>query len=149
VASITKERLTVNRDAVLLLKTIYTYQEEPSSSRFQTDDRNCTLNLKHELPVLQSDHDVDLLNFGSVVPPDLRNLKIPSELVNEQNDESFEWPAIYLTYLVQCDAQVKTEKLAVSRITLLHLQEAIRDAYVPEGSEVLEAEDKIFNRVIG
>ncbi|KAJ6191864.1 hypothetical protein J3E72DRAFT_413390 [Bipolaris maydis] len=145
-STLTKERLTVKRDAVLLLKTIYAYQEEPSVSRFQTDNRKCILDLKPELPVLQSDHDIDMMNFGSVVPPDFRNLNIPSELVNEQNEDGFEWPTVYHTYPAQCDAQAKTEKLAVSRSTLLHLQEAIRDAYVPEDSEVLKAEDKIYNR---
>ncbi|EUC50713.1 hypothetical protein COCMIDRAFT_31917 [Bipolaris oryzae ATCC 44560] len=145
-STLTKERLAVNRDAVLLLKTIYADKEEPSASCFQTDNRKCILDLKHELPVLQSDHDVDSINFGSVAPLDFRNLKIPSELVNEQNDEGLEWPAIYLTYLTQCDAQAKTEKLVVSRSTLLHLQEAIRDAYVPEDSEALKAKDGIYNR---
>jgi hypothetical protein len=143
-----KERLAVSREAALLLKTVHTLQEAPVIDHLQTGRRKWLLDLKQELPVLQSDHDVDLLSFGSVAPPDFKNTKIPSELVIEQNDEGFEWPTTYLAYPARCNAHVKAEKLAVSRNVLLYLQETIRYEYMPEDDEMSTAASAIYKPVI-
>jgi hypothetical protein len=77
----------------------------------------------------------------------LRARQIPSEIVNEQNDEGFQWPTKYFAYPAQCDAQAKAEKLAVSREVLVHLQDAIRDTYVPENADRIKAEGMKYKPV--
>jgi hypothetical protein len=147
VSTLIKERLTVNKHAALLLKSAHSLKEVPVTDMSTTDSRMRIRGLKQELPVLQTDHELDLLDFGNTAVPDFKNLQIPSEATVEQNDEGFGWPTKYFAYPAQCDAQVKAEKLAVSREVLVHLQEAIRDAYVPEDGERVEAESMIRKQV--
>jgi hypothetical protein len=147
VSALIKERLAVDKDAALLLRVAYSPEEVLTIDPSATDSRMWIRDLKQELPVLQSDHQLDLLSFGNLAVPDFKTLRIPSEVTVEQNDEGFGWPTKYLSYPAQCDAQFKTEKLAVTREVLVHLQEAIRDAYIPEDGEKIEAEGMIRKQV--
>tara|TARA_R110002003_G_scaffold96_4_gene7385 strand:- start:18080 stop:18832 length:753 start_codon:yes stop_codon:yes gene_type:complete len=140
ISTLIKERLTVSKEAALLLKSILDLLEAPSIESQLTERRKWTQSLRQELPLLRTDNDLDLLNFGNVVMPDFKYLKIPYEVVNEANDEGFKWPARYPAYPVQCDAQIKAEKLAVSKDVLFYLQDAIRDPY---GSEDFEDCEKL------
>ena len=151
-STLIKERLTLDKEAASLLKAVHSLQEVDATKSSAISSRMWIRDLKQELPVLQSDHELDLLNFGSVAVPDFKNLQIPSEITVEQNDEGFTWPAKYFAYPAQCDAQVKAEKLAVTKEVLEYLQEATRDAYVPEDGEKIEAEStmrKQVGRVLG
>ncbi|KAF1839428.1 hypothetical protein BDW02DRAFT_539597 [Decorospora gaudefroyi] len=139
-SELTKERLAVNRDTALFLKAVHSLQEVPEADKTTKNRREWMLSLKQELPLLKTDHELDLLNFGNPAMSDLKNLHIPSETVVEENDEGLEWPAKYLAYPAQLDAQIKAEKLAVSREVLVQLQNAIRDAYTPQDSEIIKAE---------
>ncbi|CAN9283039.1 unnamed protein product [Alternaria alternata] len=142
-STLIKERLTLDKEAASLLKAVHSLQEVNATELSAIRSRMWIRDLKQELPVLQSDHELDLLNFGSVAVPDFKNLQIPSEITVEQNDEGFTWPAKYFSYPAQCDAQVKAEKLAVTKEVLEYLQEATRDAYVPEDGEKIAAESTI------
>jgi hypothetical protein len=147
VSALIKERLTVNTDAALLLKATHSLQEATVTDAPTIDSWKRIRDLKHELPVLRSDHDLDLLNFGNIAVPDFRDLQIPSDTVVQDNDEGFEWPTKYSIFPAQCDAQVKAEKLAISREVLVYLQDTIRDAYVPEDGIGVEAESSIRRQV--
>ncbi|KAL1798771.1 hypothetical protein ACET3X_002808 [Alternaria dauci] len=146
-STLLKERLTVEKEAASLLKAVHSLQEVHAVELSAISSQISIRKLKQELPVLQTDHELDLLNFGSLAVPDFRNLRIPSEITAEQNDEGFGWPAKYFAYPAQCDAQVKAEKLAITREVLVCLQEATTDAYVPEGGEQMEAESTIQKQV--
>jgi hypothetical protein len=137
---LTRERLMVNRDTALLLKATHSLHESPVADVSTADRRKWILGLKQELPLLNSDYELDQLNFGSAALPKIKDLRIPLETVMEQNDEGLEWPQKYFAFPVQCDAQVNAEKLAISREVLVHLQHAIRDEYIPEDSEIIKAE---------
>ncbi|KAI4623013.1 uncharacterized protein J4E87_006106 [Alternaria ethzedia] len=148
VSGLVKEKLTVNKNTALLLKAAHALQDELASDLTVTNSRTWRRDLRQELPVLRSDHELDLLNFGGTVVPDFKNLQIPSEITVEENDEGFGWPTRYLDYPAQCDAQVKVEKLAISREVLVYLQDTIRDAYVPEDGQRLEAESLIRKQAL-
>ncbi|KAH7068828.1 hypothetical protein BKA63DRAFT_545557 [Paraphoma chrysanthemicola] len=140
VSTLTKERLMVNKEAALLLKDVHDLQENLPVEPQPTAQWKRTRSLKQEVPLLRTDNDVDLLNFGRVVAIDFRDLKIPCEVVDEANDEGFQWPAKYLTYPAQVNAQIKAEKLVVSKDVLLYLQDILRDSQTPEDFEKLRAE---------
>ncbi|RMZ72579.1 nucleoporin nup49 [Pyrenophora seminiperda CCB06] len=133
--ALTKERLTINRDAILFLKSTYSLQNAPILDTSAEARRRWMLGLKLELPILKSDYELDLLSFGSTASPDLRKLQIPSEVIVKQNDEGFDWPTKYLDYPAQCDAKVKAEKISVSKDTLIYLQNTVKDAWIQEDSE--------------
>lgn len=138
--SLTKERLSVNRDAALLLKIVHNFREPPPEELLSPSSRRSARGLKQELPVLRTDNELDMLYFGCVDMPDLTKLKIPFEVVNQANDEGFEWPAKYLTYPARCVAQINAEKLAMPRDVLLYLQDAIRDSHAQGDFEKLKEE---------
>ena len=133
--ALAKERLTINRDAALFLKSTYLLQEAPVLDALATDRRRWMLNLKLELPVLTSDYELDSLSFGSTTLPDFKKLQIPSEAIDEQNDEGFEWPTTYLDYPARCDTNFKAEKLSVSKNALVYLQNTLKDLWVQENNE--------------
>ncbi|KAL6710414.1 hypothetical protein ACN47E_009360 [Coniothyrium glycines] len=129
---ITRQKLTVSKEAAFLLKEVLTVPSARSSDEFnsvETSRRTRMRNLKQELPVLSTDSELDLLSFGNGDIPDFRSLRIPSEITNLENDESFEWPARYFDYPMQCDASVRSEKLTISRDALLYMQASLRDDY--------------------
>lgn len=128
VDNLIKERLTLSKDAASLLRTILTVPPaQPSSISASDSKRDCIRRLKQELPILSTDPDLDVIGFGSVALPDLQHEKIPFEVVNEENDEGFQWPTRYFAYPSQVSETVKHEKLVVPREALVLLQQTIRD----------------------
>lgn len=147
VARLARERLAVNRDAAALLKSVLALRDAPVCELVVEDGRKRILDWKQELPILRTDVELDLQGFGNVDVLDLRDSRIPSESVNEDEDEGFEWPDKYLAYPGRCDALAGAERLAVSRHVLVYLQDAIRDTYTLEDSERIKAEGLGFKLV--
>jgi hypothetical protein len=140
VNALIKERLTVSRDSMLLLKSMHNSQDAPLNDLVTEDRHRWMLGLKQELPILRTDTELDLLSFGDASMPDLRHVNIPSEIIHKDSDEGFEWPAKYLAYSAQCDAQIKAEKLVVSRDILMRLQDAIHDSFTSQDLAEIEKE---------
>ena len=144
-----KERLALNKEEALLMKTVLTMREPPRDDSLIADARQ-TRDLKQELPVLQTDAELDLLHFGTRVEPDFHDLRmrLPSEDLDDENDEGFDWPAKYAAFHKQCDAKVKSEKLAMTRDALAFLQNAVKDDYSAQDEDDIVAEE-IERKVVG
>jgi hypothetical protein len=138
VTALIKERLAVSTYTVLLLQAVHDFCKPPPSEAPTLNLRRHARFAKQELPILRTDNELDMLSFGSTAMPDLTKLNIPSEVVKEEDDEGFKWPTKYLTYPAQCDAQIKSEKMAVSRDVLVYLQDAVTDSYSPEHFDKLK-----------
>jgi hypothetical protein len=149
VNELVKERLTVNKDTALLLKAVHPLHDVPATDPSVTSRPRRRHDLKQELPVLRSDHELDLLNFGNTAVPNLLKLQIPFEITIQENDEGFEWPTKYLDYPARCDARVRTEKLTISRDVLVYLQDTMRDTYSPEDGQKLEVQSLVRKHVCG
>ncbi|KAJ4368260.1 hypothetical protein N0V83_006616 [Neocucurbitaria cava] len=143
ISGLVRDRLTINKDAALLLKAIHSWQDPLTTASIRADGRHRFLGLKQELPILRSDYELDLLTFGKGIVPNLRNLRIPSEVTDEEQDEGFEWPAKYFAYPAQCEAMIRAEKMTVSREALVYLQDAIRDSYVAQDAEKINDESLV------
>ncbi|KAF9694344.1 hypothetical protein EKO04_007446 [Ascochyta lentis] len=139
---LTKQRLTVTKDVALFLKTVLTPPKPQADDLLAIDGRQSILDLKQELPILQTDAELDMLSFGTRVEPDFRELRkrLPSEDLNDENDEGFGWPVKYFAYPAQCDSKIKSEKLAITRDVLKFLQDAVRDDFTAEDHEKIVAE---------
>src|SRR6185295_13941652 len=112
ISELTKERLSLSKDAALLLKSICLMQKAPENEILpHSDDYRRASRLKQEAPVLRSDPELDLLHFGSTDIPSFSDLRIPFEIIDTENNEGFEWSTAYLAYPAQCDERAKTEKL--------------------------------------
>ncbi|KAF2451465.1 hypothetical protein P171DRAFT_401003 [Karstenula rhodostoma CBS 690.94] len=145
---LTKERLAVSKEAAVLLKSTYSIAAAPLDLLLVANGGRRILSLKQEVPILRTDNELDLLAFGSVMEPNFTDLKIPLEPIDEENDEGLEWPSMYFSYPTQCTKRAKSEKLGVSRETLLFLQEAIRDSHPPEDSEKIKQEALLYRKNI-
>ena len=143
-----KDRLAVSREAALLLKAVHELQEAPPDLRLISDRRKHIRSLKQEVPILRTDNELDMLEFGSAVELRFTDLQLPLEAVDEENGEGLQWPSIYLTFPERCMEQAQDEKLGVPRETLIYLQDVIRDNQPPEGSEAIEENGTDCRKVI-
>ncbi|KAH6215596.1 hypothetical protein HBI42_134640 [Parastagonospora nodorum] len=140
VTTLIRERLAVNRGGILLLKAVHELQQKPPDEGLKPDRYQQIQSFKQELPVLRTDHELDLLHFGSSAVPDFKDLRIPFESIDQEDGEGFEWPTKYIAYPIQWERKIKAEKLAVSKDVLLHLQDAITDTYTDDDYENIKEE---------
>lgn len=144
-----EERLAVDAGSTSLLSSIATLAKGPPS-RDDEDDGICThrvSRMKHELPLLRSDHELDVICFATQIVPDLENEFLPLEPVDEEADEGFTWPTKCHELPDIYDRKSKSEKLEVSSEGLLFLQESLR--YHSDGGvhEVFEVEVDPYKKV--
>jgi hypothetical protein len=143
-----KERLTITKEAAFLLRTIHSLQQPSDKDLLlPSDNWRRAKTLQVEVPILTSDEELDLLNFGCTDTPSFSNLRIPFELVDVEEDEGFEWPMKYYEYPAQCDKQAKAEKLAISRDHLLFLGNMIKDHHKCADSEKIKEDCLNYTRV--
>ena len=119
-----QERLTVDAGVAAVLSSIAALAEVPPA-RDDVIDTHRIRNLKLELPLLRSDHEVDMLNFGPQIVPDLEHEFLPLETVNEEADEGLTWPATCYQLPGKFANKSASEKLHVSSNALAYLQETL------------------------
>ena len=119
-----QERLTVDAGAAAVLSSIAALAEVPPA-RDDVIDIHRIRNLKLELPLLRSDHEVDMLNFGPQIVPDLEHEFLPLETVNEEVDEGLAWPPPCYQLPGKFANKSASEKLHVSSNALAYLQETL------------------------
>ncbi|OAG10236.1 uncharacterized protein CC84DRAFT_1138602 [Paraphaeosphaeria sporulosa] len=142
-----RERFAVTKEAAMILKSAISLAAAPHDLPLLANEKMRILNLKLEVPILRTDNELDLLEFGSAVMPSFDDLKIPLVPIDEENEEGLEWPSRYSGYPAQCTDRAKSEKLGVSRETLLHLQNAIKDFHLLEDSENIKQEALSYRKV--
>lgn len=141
--------LSVNKETAHILRTFRSVDHPLTSQFLAAEGLQRIRELKQELPVLRTDAELDMLAFGRKFEPDFKDLRtrIPSEELDEERDEGFGWPARYAAYPAQCDAKVKSERLAVTRETMQLLQSVMRDDYSPEDNDTIRADSLERKRV--
>jgi hypothetical protein len=125
-AALGHEKIGVSTEAVALLHGIGVQARGERAPCTVPDAWERVKGLKVELPVLRTDAELDLVRFGKRVEPVLGLLRIPSEKVDVQNDEGFEWPERYAEYTALWDERARGEKLKVSGDAMRCLEEAGR-----------------------
>ncbi|KAH7115906.1 hypothetical protein B0J11DRAFT_583956 [Dendryphion nanum] len=132
-ARLTQEKLAVSRDAAFLLKEVISMHELPDDAFLAIEmnavNRESKIKIKQEVPILRTDNELDLLQFGSITVPTLTNLKIPFEPVDVQQGGGFEWPSNYSEYPQHFLEQARAEKFTVCKTDLLFLQDAVQNPY--------------------
>ncbi|KAJ4989094.1 hypothetical protein SVAN01_05356 [Stagonosporopsis vannaccii] len=121
--------LAVNKETAHLLRTFRTVSSPLTSYSLAVEGLQRIRGLKQELPVLQTDAELDALAFGRKIEPNFGDLQtgLPLADLDEENDEGLGWPARYAAYPAQCDAKVRSERLTVTKETLQLLQSVMRD----------------------
>lgn len=140
---LTKQKLCLNREGALFLKSTLALQKLPRHDPLDVvGSQQWIRDMKQELPILQTDAELDILSFGSRIEPDFRDIqqRLPSETLDEEKDEGLDWPAMYLSYPLLYDASIRNERLAVTMEAMTLLQDTLIDEYTPEDSSAMMAE---------
>lgn len=126
-----EERLAIDAGAASLLSSI------PESAKCEFEDlgidRHRVRRMKNELPLLRSDHEIDLLRFVSPIVPDLENEFLPLETLDIEEDEGVEWPSSYYALPDEFTRKSRSEKIEASKDDFLYLQQVLK--YHLEGGE--------------
>ncbi len=132
-----KQRLALPKDAAIFLRSILTTPDPPADYLSLGQDLQRLRALKQEVPILQTDVELDMLSFGTRFVPDFADLRtrLPSEDVDEENDEGLTWPAKYAGYPAMCDERVKSERLVVSRDAMALLKGVMLDEFTEKDRE--------------
>lgn len=119
-----KERLQIERDGAIFLSSIVKPPAQQPPLYPPSTNRHRVRNMKIDPPLLQSDHELDLLAFSSgKISIDPSELDLPFEKLEVENDEALEWPLYYMDFPAQVWERVRTEKLDCAKEVLLYIQE--------------------------
>ncbi|PGH17074.1 hypothetical protein AJ80_04947 [Polytolypa hystricis UAMH7299] len=80
-------------------------------------------NLKIERPILATDHDLDMSKLRERTCLDNMDVDLPLEIVDENNDEGFQFPSYFRARPAQVIESLNSEKLDCTREVLLFIQE--------------------------
>ena len=120
-----EERLTVDAGAAALLSYITALAKIAPSRDNDKIDTHRVRNLKHELPLLRSDHELDMLQFAPRIVPDLEHEFLPLDNTSDEADEGFTWPAACYQLPEEYSRRSTSEKLQVSGDAFVCLQETL------------------------
>ena len=134
-AQLPQERWAVDASAASLLSSIVESAQQPPlySDEELGIDRHRVRRMKLELPLLRSDHELDVLRFRSPIVPDLENEFLPLETVDVEEDEGIEWPSSYYALPDEFTKKASSEKIEASKDGCLYLQQTLK--YDLEGLE--------------
>ena len=122
VAEVPEERLLLGKDEVLLLTSITRAPAHFSTSFDGVDlDPRRVQKMKLELPLLTSDHEIDMQRFVRVIIPDLANEHLPLESLDEEADEGLSWPSRDAALPDVYSRKNTNEKLEVSPVLLSYM----------------------------
>jgi hypothetical protein len=103
--------------------------------------------MKHELPLVRSVHELDMLNFAPQVVTDLKHEFLPLETVDEEADEGLTWPSKCYDLPDQYAKRSASEKLQVSSGAFAFLKETLAFHRESGIHEVFEHDDLYYKKV--
>jgi hypothetical protein len=118
------EKLHVDKETLRLLE---------EATRIPQNELKCPdpywrHDLKLELPLLMTDHELDMIDFlkRTTIAPNLEHDALPEESVDDEADEGIAWPSWCQNLPDTIMSKINSEKLSISKENLAYLQHAIR-----------------------
>ena len=121
------ERLCVSKEVAMLLSLTIAppqgthFLDEPMSL-----DTYRRRDLKMELPILPSMHELDMLDFHSRIVPNYAREHLPLEKLDKENGEDIAWPLSILHLPQTYDALAMSEKFEARKETIGYLKSVIK-----------------------
>lgn len=120
------EKLVAVKEASTLLAATNPKQYEGCDSEgFDPLPTHRIRNLKLELPLLRSDHEVDMLNLVRRIEPNLAEEFIPFETVDDELDEGIGWPSSCHELPDMFFQKAQNEKLEVPKEVVAYMKAAL------------------------
>jgi len=126
--SIMNEKLTINSEAAKFLKEILYDVKNAEDLDITPLRASIAQSLIIEPPLLGTDHEHDLLQFGNKICPNLRKCKFVLPEVDIEKVEDLEWPEHILEARANVEQEIGSEKLEIPRESMLLLQSIFQDA---------------------
>jgi hypothetical protein len=147
-----EERVTISREGAQLLSCI---AHEDAAEAIDTlvfpmlKNRSIVRRNILELPLLKTDHETDCRNFARRDNFEIKlcDIKLPLEMVNEENNEGLVWPSRFSLVGTKVMEELKQEKMGVSRDILNYLQNALKNQWTEEDDENLWDSEQKYKRV--
>ncbi|MCJ1283286.1 hypothetical protein MMC26_002614 [Xylographa opegraphella] len=125
--TIATERLELEKGAAIFLVSITNTKNYASSAGEDSLPKTHRVrDLKFELPLLKSDHELDLRQFVGRIVPDLSSERLPLENLKDDLDEGLGLQSSYDELYVKVSAKYSVEKLAIPKDALLYLRDTIQ-----------------------
>lgn len=121
------EKLSFGKESISLLAAITVPAKQ--SLYFDEDqdiDPHRFQKLKQELPMLRTDHELDMRNFAPQIVPNLVDEFLPLERVDEEADEGLKWPVKYSTLPEEFASKFQSERLQVPVDVLVYLKNTLK-----------------------
>lgn len=147
----TDERLTISKDAALLIDSIARKEssEWVESAMLRMIDTRKYRNFRPELPLLRSDHETDCKMFAQKESFEikLQDIKLPLEIVDEDNNGGLTFSPDLWVKGAEILESIKKEKLEVSKDTLVHLQNTLKNDWTDQDQEKIWESVHKYKRV--
>jgi hypothetical protein len=147
-----EERLKISREGALLLSSVSQGDTAEAIDAlvlpmFKT--RSITKKARLELPLLRTDHENDCKNFARRDDFEIKlcDIKLPLEMVNEENNEGLVWPSKFSSLGEELVEQLKQEKISISRDVLSYLQDALKNDWTEEDDKSFWESEQRYKRV--
>lgn len=142
------ENISFGEETISLLASIAVPAEQ--SLRFDDDgdiDPHRFRKIKQELPMLRTDHELDMRSFATQIVPDLKHEFLPLEMVDEEADEGLKWPVKFFALPEDFVKKIQSEKLQVPVDILVYLKNTLKSDNEDEKFEFKDDEALTYRRV--
>lgn len=137
----TNEKLVLSKEAAKLLSSCTRIADVTAWNIEETlEIRQRACKNRCEIPILKTEHELDMGEFRRRVEPDLAGFNLPYEKVDEESDEGLAWPPKYYELAQEVDAKSKREKLEISRDIFVYMQSIVTDSHIDAETELLDNE---------
>lgn len=146
----TDHALTVDKDAETLLAGASGVFLDQSTIDKITAAASTVLRrpkLKLELPLLRTDPDADLRAFRQRQDSCISDENFIYEPLDNEKDEGLQWPSRFVNLPKAIMKDCCTEKITVTRDTMVHLQAALKDNWSRENTKDLLQNLSSYKRV--
>jgi len=140
------EKLSLDADGKSLLLWIYSCQRPPDEDYLQKLDPPRRRQNKLDIPLLRTDHELDVRQFASTKYKRLDASGISAFGLAEEEDEGLGWPSTTSELPQKYDTLANSERLDVSREALLLLKSALMNDDTFDAEE-LYATELVSHRV--
>ncbi|KAK2794429.1 hypothetical protein FQN51_000872 [Onygenales sp. PD_10] len=129
----TREKLDVSRSSAALLSSISKLEHKPgpyASSKYNYDEEEYlpnlhrARNLKCDLPMLKTDHELDMRSFRQSTSLDCMEMDLPLETVSDERDEGLALPKGFWDEPRRIWEATQREKLDCTKEIVMLIQEA-------------------------